>query len=469
MSLTINSTNTLTLLNVLGKTSFNQNRVLEQMATGSKINRGADDPAGLLALTKLENELNSVDAGIVNNQRTDAMLSVADNALTEVGNLVSEVQRLASETANDAALTSEEIAANQAQIDDALASIDRIVGSANFNGKKLIDGSYQIGTSLSANTKISDVKVFKRNPNLSSINLTVSLQTAATVASATLIRAGGGGTMIGDGTFSVTGQDGAAVIEYTNGEAVATVATRITDAKAQTGVSAVVAGNQINLYSVETGEAAFARVKAIEGSDIRDVSDSGADAVVRVQGQTTAVDGDHANYSGDGLAISFDILSTMAAGDTVTLTVKDDSTGASGATFQLGTNEQTRATVGIDGVYTAQLGNATDGYLRSLGSGQTNSLLNDPNQAATIAKKAALQVSTLQGRIGGFQKFQVRTSLNSLNDTKESLESAKSIVKDVDYAMASSELNRQNILMQSAMSLLGLANQNSTQVLSLLR
>ena len=75
----------------------------------------------------------------------------------------------------------------------------------------------------------------------------------------------------------------------------------------------------------------------------------------------------------------------------------------------------------------------------------------------------------MQGRVGGFQKFQVRTAVDALNNNKEGLSKVQSVINDVDYASASAELNRQNVLLQSAMSLLGLANQQSTQVLSLLK
>ena len=120
-------------------------------------------------------------------------------------------------------------------------------------------------------------------------------------------------------------------------------------------------------------------------------------------------------------------------------------------------------------MYTANLGTKTDGYLSSVASGGTNSVLNNPSAAASVAAIAARQISQLQGRLGGFHKFQVRTALASLSDVKQGLEKARSVINDVDYAVESAELNRQNILLQSAMSLLGLANQQSSQVLSLLR
>ncbi len=468
MALTVNNVGTLSLLNVLNKTTDAQQSILEKMSTGFKINRGADDPAGLLAISKLDNELTAVNAGIASNQRTDAVLGVADNALSEIGSLVNDIQRLASATANDAALTAEEVAANQAQIDDALSSIDRIVSTTNFNGKKLIDGSLGINSELTAGAAgdITDVRIFSRTPGTTDVDLTIGLTNSAATAVVSQVMVT---SATADTTFSVQGKLGTAVITALSTENVSSVAYKINQTKSQTGVSAVMSTNGVdmNLNSVDKGTDAFVRTKLIDGNSISDKSDTGTDAVVSVNGQTTAVDGDHVAYSGNGINISFDLGASLTS--TCTLQIKGKGDGDSGATFQLGGSSATRATLGIDGVYSAQLGNATDGYLRSLGSGGANSLITDPNGAATVARKASLQVATLQGRIGGFQKFQVRTSINSLNDAKEGLEKAKGVINDVDYAVASAELNRQNVLLQSAMSLLGLANQQSSQVLSLLR
>lgn len=467
MALTVNNVGTLSLLNILNRTTTAQENVLHQMATGSKINRGADDPAGLLAITKLDGELTAVKAGIANNQRTDAVLGVADNALSEIQNLVNEIQRLANEAANDAALTSEEIAANQAQIDDALASIDRIVSTTNFNGRKLLDGSLGINYTVSGTAgDITDVKIYSRSPEIDAISgltLTVQMVNSAAYADVTNVMTT---STSEDTTFSVQGKLGTAVITALSTENVSSVAAKINQARNQTGVSAIVSGAVLHLYSVDKGSDAFVRTKLIQGSGVADLSDSGSDAEVTVNGQKTAVDGDHVNYTGNGVGVSFEI-GTLTS--TAEIWIWGDGDGKSGATFQLGTDGSTRATLGIDGVFTAQLGTIADGYLKSLASGGDNSLLENPNQAATIARKAALQVSTLRGRIGGFQKFQVRTSINSLNDVREGLEKAKGVIRDVDYAVASAELNRQNVLLQSAMSLLGLANQQSAQVLALLR
>jgi len=462
MAMTISNTSTLSLLNILNRTTAAQQSVLHRMATGKKINTGADDPAGLLALTKLGSQLTAVDAGISNNQRTDAMLSVADSSLTQITSLMGDITRLANETANDAALTSDEIAANQSQIDDALSSIDRIVGSKN-----LLDGSLGINYAVADATKVSDVKVYSRKAGSSDATLTVNLTSAADNASVSGILTG---TSTHTRSFMVQGLLGTAVISVASSEAVSSVVAKVNAAANQTGVSAtyVSASTKMDLTSKAAGSGAFVRTKLIDGAGVAEKNARGTDAVVTVDGQKAAVDGNHVNFSGNGISISFENAMTTAGSTTISI-YGDGASGKSGATFSLGTNGEALATLGIDGLYTAQLGNQTDGYLKSLASGGANSLLSNPAQAATIARAAAKQVATVQGRIGGFQKFQVRTAVDALNNNKEGLSKVQSVINDVDYAGESAELNRQNVLLQSAMSLLALANQQSTQVLALLK
>jgi flagellin len=461
MALTINNVGTLSLLNILNRTSQAQSNVMAQLATGSKINKGVDDPAGLLALKSLGSDLTDTNSAIDSNQRTDAILGVADGALTQISTLTDEIQRLASETANTAGLSAAEISANQSQIDDALTSIDRIVANTQFNGRKLLDGSLGI-VGQSANAAMAtDVRVFSRKSGSTDTTLTVKLTTVASAAGVSQVMTA---VPVSATTFSIQGKLGTAVISVNIAETLSSISWKINQATAQTGLSSTWAAGNLKVWSQDKGAAAFVRTQLITGSGVNNKSDTGVDAKVTVNGQAAAVDGNSVSYNGGGAGVSFQI-GTMAVGATVALTIK----GNTGATFQLGNNAATQATIGIDGLFTAQLGNATLGYLSSLGSGGSNSLLTNPTGAANIAREATKQVSTLQGRIGGFQKFQVRTALNSLNDTKQGLETARGVIQDVDYATATAELNRQNVLMQSAMQLLGLANQQSAQVLSLLK
>ncbi len=464
MALTITNSNTLSLLNILNRTSSDQSNVLNRLSTGQKINRGADDPAGLIALKSLGSELTAVNAGITSNQRTDALLGVVDKSLAEVGKLIGDIQRLAEESASTSGLSAAEIAANQNQIDDAINSIDRIVTNTQFNGKKLIDGSLGITTSGVNQSNITDVKVFSRNTSSTSTSVSVQVQSAATRAVAASV---GGNSATSNTTISVAGKLGSTVIEVGSTENLSSVASKVNQTTAQTGVSGYISGNKLHLRSQEYGADSFVRVSVLAGdtTNFSAANKSGTDAKVKINGNLAATNGKTVNFTANGISGTFELTDSFNQSTSTTTF----SVNSGGATFQLGTNKNTRATIGIDALYTSQLGTKEIGYLSSLRSGGTNSLVNNPGNASRVAREAAEQLANVQGRIGGFQKFQVKTAQNSLNDTKEGLEKAKSVIGDVDYATETAELNRQNVLLQSAISLLGLANQQSSQVLSLLR
>ncbi len=137
----------------LARVTTNQNELalrLERLSTGLRINRGKDDPAGLIASERLRSELNGITQALANSQRTVNVLSVAEGALSEISNLLLEIRSLVTSTANEGALSPDEVAANQLQIDSVLESINRIANTTQFAGQKLLDGT--VGYTLSGQT-----------------------------------------------------------------------------------------------------------------------------------------------------------------------------------------------------------------------------------------------------------------------------------------------------------------------------
>lgn len=468
MALTVTNINTLTLLNILNRTATSQSGTLTRLSTGQRINKGADDPAGLLALQSIQRELISVDAAIQNDQRSDAMLSVADSALTQLNDLLGQIQTLAAQSSNSAGLTASEIASNQSQIDDAIASIERIVRTTEFNGKKLLDGSLGINVTGADATYFENVRVYSRDPNADSNTIRVTVNSVAERAKATNFAETSASEAT---TIEVKGRLGTQIIEIDKDENLSSIVAKINDVTALTGVYASQAGGAasaaVDLYSSGYGSAEFVKVSVITGdtTNLKELNKVGVDASVTVNGAAASADGNEVLYSQNGLNLAFTITEAFTAGTTETFTV--DSSG--GATFQLGTDASTRYTLGFDNLSPRRLGSkSVGGFLADLKGGGAAALANDPATAAAIAAEAQKQVATLQGRIGSFQKYQVQTSLNAMTATKESLTTVKSLIGDVDYAAESSELTRQNVLMQSAISLLGVANQQSAQILSLL-
>jgi flagellin len=124
----------------LSRSLVEENRTLERLATLRRINRGSDDPAGLIAAAELESELTAIETAERNAARADAVLAVADSALGQVGELLNTVESSALAAAGDTA-TDAEKAAYQQQIDAALEAIDRIGATTSFAGRNLLDGS----------------------------------------------------------------------------------------------------------------------------------------------------------------------------------------------------------------------------------------------------------------------------------------------------------------------------------------
>src|SRR5688572_16212390 len=112
------NTNTSSLLSqrILTQNQNSLTKTMERLSTGLKINRGADNPAGLIASEKLRSEKTSITAALGNAQRADQVVNIAEGGLQEVNALLLDVQSLVGESANDAGLSDAERSANQLQI-----------------------------------------------------------------------------------------------------------------------------------------------------------------------------------------------------------------------------------------------------------------------------------------------------------------------------------------------------------------
>src|ERR671916_1260752 len=131
----------------LSKSQRNLNDTLQRLSSGLRINRGADDPAGLIASEGLRSEIAGINQAIDNSSRASNVISTAEGALSEVASLLLNIKDLVVEAANSGALSAEEIKANQLQVDSAVESITRISNTTTFAGLKLLNGSLDYLTS----------------------------------------------------------------------------------------------------------------------------------------------------------------------------------------------------------------------------------------------------------------------------------------------------------------------------------
>jgi flagellin len=131
-------------LRILGINQAERNTALERLSTGLRINRGSDDPAGLISSEVLSAALKSLEAEGRAIERSQAVVNTAEGAVSQISGLLIEAEGLAVAAANTAGTSEAEREAMQLELDSILQSIDRIAGGAEFNDQKLLTGRFSV-------------------------------------------------------------------------------------------------------------------------------------------------------------------------------------------------------------------------------------------------------------------------------------------------------------------------------------
>ena len=131
---------------------------LEKLSSGMRINRAADDAAGLAISEKMRTQIRGLEQAQRNAQDGISLIQTAEGALSETHSILQRMRELAIQAANDT-YTSTDRQYIQAEIDQLTAEIDRISSSTQFNGKNLLDGS----TAALVSTDKLTTKVFMRD------------------------------------------------------------------------------------------------------------------------------------------------------------------------------------------------------------------------------------------------------------------------------------------------------------------
>lgn len=442
---------------------------LERLSTGLRINRGRDDPAGLIASETLRNEIRGITQAVDNSQRALNVISTAEGALNEISALLLDIRALTNHAANTGAISPDELKADQLQVDSIIESIDRIANTTQFGGQKLINGNYEYSVSGIAASAITTVTVFgARVPQNSFQTVTVEVNQSAQTAQVVF----SGASITENVTIEVKGVTGMEVISLTSGSTIANIASAINKSTYTTGVSAIASGGHLYLNSQAYGSDAFVSVKPIDGTFIVSTGstaiDEGRDAGVLINGQAASVRGLDASIRANGLDLN--LLLTAQRG-TIPGTTSFAITGG-GATFQIGpeVNPNGQVSIGIPNMGSSNLGNADVGFLYTVKDGGSSSLTGSHMmQAERIVSEAINQVAIIRGRLGGLQKNQIETNINSQNVALENVTAAESAIRDADIAVEVAAMTRAQVLVQSTTSILGIANQIPQTALSLLQ
>ncbi|MEE9211206.1 MAG: flagellin, partial [Phycisphaeraceae bacterium] len=423
--------NSLIAQRVLGQQNSRLTKSLERLSTGLAINRGADNPAGLIASEKLRVEKVSLAAALDNAERADQIVNIAEGGLQEISSLLIEVQSLVEQTASDAGLSQAEKDANQLQIDSILQTIDRIAATTSFQGTKLLNGTFDFQVAAVdadvVDFEINGAKIAANSTQDVTALITQSAQHAGLflglVAAVVNTGADDADSRL---TFELAGAKGSREFSFASGTAIADVISTINQFKSVTGVSAVIEGaNSVNLKSTEFGSAQFVSVelKDVTAGQIGNVDQQNATNEAVAAGAATNFTALTAAERDEGQDIGAIINGVTARGRGLTASINTDVLGISvtltsgangaqglgsisvltisggGASFNLGPtidlNNQVR--LGIKNVVARNLGSTlVGGFLDDIGAGKSFDLNNsDLETTQKIVAKAIDQVATL--------------------------------------------------------------------------
>ncbi|MFQ5461208.1 MAG: flagellin hook IN motif-containing protein, partial [Phycisphaerae bacterium] len=357
---------------------------LERLSSGLRINRGADDPAGLIVSERLRSEIAAVDQASDNTARAINVIATTEGALNEVAALLIDIQALTIEAANSGAFSDDEIAANQLQIDDAINSITRIANTTTFAGRKLLNGQLDYTLSGVTTTQLSDVQVQSAKFGTQAfipvdVNVSVSAQQAQLGFPSANIT--GSAT-----TVSITGPDGIVTLTFpasaSSNDIVASINARTDD----TGVLAVVSGTGgsagLRMFTNDYGSNATISIQAFnpppdflvqDRAGVTVTDTQGRDAKATINGVATNADGLKLSIQSSNLKVQTILNETFGSGGQATgLGSTKFAIKGGGALFQLGprVTPNLQENIGVKNMQANRLGNAIVGFLSELQDGQ---------------------------------------------------------------------------------------------------
>ncbi|MDU6264753.1 MAG: flagellin [Anaerocolumna aminovalerica] len=495
--------------NQLFKTNNALDKSLERLSSGFRINRAADDAAGMAISQKMKTQIAGLDQASRNAADGISVIQTAEGALIEVGTMLQRMRELAVQAANGTN-TLEDRASIQAEIDQLTQEIQRISDTTEFNTKTLLNGNID-QMSYSSNSSVNLISV---SDTVATGNYTIKVTQDARQAIV-------GGGEIDTGTPPTgkipTGASGVInlngiEIKIEEGETLDQVYEKIRNAGDNLNIrviassaSAPGAGNEeTGGYSVDTigdGTRLFfisegygsknridvqcnnpALASAL-GLSTSTMSGEGVDAKADISGFTSNT----ATVSTNGKLIKvtdnngFEMVFETEPGVAGT-TFTDNVSGVGSASVTNPATPPASATVTITvldaGPMQLQIG-ANEGQImevripkinpKTLGIDNINlGTEKGAQEAISSCDKALLEVTAIRAKLGAYQN-RLEHSIANLDVTSENMSEALSRIEDADMAAEMATYTQKNVLAQAGTAMLAQANERPQNILTLLQ
>ena len=455
---------------MLNITTGAQSKSTEKLSSGYRINRAADDAAGLTISEKMRKQIRGLDQASTNAQDGVSAVQTAEGALTEVHSMLQRMNELAVQAANGTNSKESDRQAIQDEIDQLTTEIDRVAETTKFNEIYLLKGDnastknvYMKGhdaglkgtltDSAKSATFVMDTLKAGDKYKIAGKEYTIGTDKAEIVAAINQYQAADKEITV-DGTSytykeATTGGNAKAAGWYKDGD--------------QTNGTAVTAANLVKDGSKATVDGKeYAAMNDADGDGVDDDDSSiistteakkkikaellGANSIGTVNRDATVSDGADAN------------------GKTTYTISKGYATVADTLSFNLHVGADAdmtnKITVDIDVMNSANLGvkglNVTD----ATGTAAT--------YAVDAISDAIAKVSSQRSALGAVQN-RLEHTIDNLDNIVENTTTAESRIRDTDMAEEMVEYSKNNILAQAGQSMLAQANQSTQGVLSLLQ
>lgn len=449
----------------LSKTNNALDKSLEKLSSGYRINRAADDSAGMAISQKMKTQIRGLEQSSRNASDGISVIQTAEGALTEVESMLQRARELSVQAANGTN-TAEDREAIQKEIDQLESEIQRISDDTEFNKKSLLNGGLDRKT-YSDNIKVN---VISSTDEVATQKYKITVTAEGSKASLTATaKPTAGSAVTKDGIILINGE----TITVKAGQSLSNIQEQIITVCDRASIE--ISKTTDEFYTFSSIEEGVQRKVEISCSDpalaaeigIPTGTDQGTDATITLDAPFTGT----SSYTADGNIVTItdqsgfemklEILpgaaTTVPAGGAAgeaSITILD----AGPMTLQIGANEGQTVDVSIPEVSPKTLGIENVNVRTQNGASEAISLLDTAIEA----------VSGIRAKLGAYQN-RMEHAIANLDTSALNLTEALSRIEDVDMAEEMATYTQKNVLAQAGVSMLSQANERPQQVLSLLQ
>jgi len=387
MSVINTNVNAVLSQNALVKNERAMSSAMEQLSTGKRINKAADDAAGLAIVSKMTAQIRGLEQATRNVNDAISMLQTAEGATGEITNMLQRMRELAVQ-GNSGTNNADEVAAIAAEFSALKVAINDIADTTQWNGVDIIDGTKSSNANAAPKYQIGANDGQTLTVNMGDLSL--------------------------DGY--VAGQQSAVTVTYT-----------------------------------ATGDIADTTSYTIDGKVFSSTAIGGAQNIGAMKDALNA----HGEFSERFVA-------SIASGATTVLTITEK------AGYEKN-NGNSGITVTVEGTANRTIGtpSASTAGVKGMGANLSNLGVTDSNVIATL--DSALRAVASQRADFGAVMNRLEYTADNLANVSQNTQASRSRIEDADYAKATTELARTQIIQQAGTAMLAQANQQSQGVLALLQ